>query len=64
MVCQRCRRNEAAWLDEYADLAVCNGCCPSREEDYGAAFVRVLTQFDARRLAEKDREQQGRGWAR
>jgi hypothetical protein len=41
-------------LDEYADRAVCNACCPDREGPYGMAFVRVLTQADARRLADRD----------
>jgi hypothetical protein len=62
MVCQRCRLASASWLDEYTDLAVCNRCCPSREQAYGMAFVRPLTHADAVRLSEREKEdQQGRG---
>jgi hypothetical protein len=58
MLCQHCRLATASWLDEYTDRAVCNRCCPSREQAYGMAFVRVLTHADAVRLAERDEQDQ------
>jgi hypothetical protein len=54
MACQRCGRACAAWLDTYADEAVCEGCCPDRSGDYGMAFVQILNGADARRLAAQD----------
>jgi hypothetical protein len=53
MDCQRCGRAPAAWLDTYADVAVCEGCCPDRREPYGMQFVCVLLRADAERLAQQ-----------
>jgi hypothetical protein len=55
----------ASWLDTYADLAVCNRCCPSREQPYGMAFVRMLTHADAIRLSQReqdDEQRRGEQW--
>jgi hypothetical protein len=49
VMCERCRTEPASWHDDYADLAVCNTCCPDRDGTYGMAFVSVLTRADAQR---------------
>ena len=56
-MCQRCGHEPACWHDEYADLAVCNTCCPDREGAYGMAFVSVLTRADAQRLTRHTNDQ-------
>jgi hypothetical protein len=59
MLCQRCGRVDASWLDEYLDQAVCNTCCPDRTDPYGMSFVRPLVRADAIRLSTQDRRRGG-----
>jgi hypothetical protein len=61
-MCQLCQHDEACWLDQYTDRAVCNACCPDRSADYGQAFVKILTPADVRRL--QDREERYRAGCR
>jgi hypothetical protein len=64
MDCQRCGREPASWLDTYRDEAVCEGCCPDREEPYGMQFVTILVRADAQRLAGDDGHGSGRDGGR
>jgi hypothetical protein len=65
LICQLCQRDDACWLDQYTDRAICNTCCPDRSEAYGQAFVKILTPADVRRLQDReDRYHAGNGGER